>query len=133
MINVSFNGVKNYYLARSISVLLLHPCEKVGHLKVVDLRPFLERMVVTTGTGETQAHECHHRVFGEPNGILMNLVEVEGAILAAAAGGYKKLAHHLIPGLVLLNRTANPVVEGANCSRVQLLIAGSRFAVREQQ
>ena len=124
MIDVSRNGVEHDNFARRIAILLRDSGKQVGHFVIVHLGPLLQGMVVTTGASQPQSQKSHSGVLREPDGISVELVKIEGAILPAIARRNQQLPHHLVPGFVLGNRIANPTVVRQDGSAGQSGILG---------
>ena len=59
--------------------------EKIRHFIILIVRPFLERMVMTLGTVNRQAHERLSHRLGHVLRVLMQRIKVRGAVVICAA------------------------------------------------
>src|SRR5687767_1839651 len=113
-------------LSGAVAIFETDASEEVGELVVLLLRPFLERMIVTTRAGKALAEEGLRDVFAEIDHVLVLDEVVERAVFAGGAGSSEDVAGELVPGLVFLHRIANPVVKGPH-------VVGAELARTDEQ
>ena len=98
-------------VARLVAVLQPHPREQVHQFVILLLRPLLQRMIMAARARHAIAHERLGRGLRQVDGILVQHVVIQRAVLPRIARRREDFIRELVPRLVILHAVANPVVE----------------------
>ena len=112
--------------AAAAPAFALHAGEQIGHGEVLVVGPLFQRMVVAAGAVDRHAQESGRDGFGDFGGVLMQGVEVGGAVFQGAARRGDDGLDEFVPGGVLLDLRADPLVVGFERLGTQTLAAGQQ-------
>ena len=127
VIHFAIAAIVNNCFAGIITRFTAHLREKCRETVVVVHRPAIEGMVMALRALDAHAHENLRGIFGEFQGIRLDLIIVGGGIAEVAFGGGENMLDDLVEGDVCEHLIAKPFEVEDSCFWIDAVIASADF------